>query len=355
MEYKKGILSADQLQQMLGIKGFPGKALSGLIIKVLEIDKANAIQTKFYKDGGPDFSEKCLKDLEVTYSIPEGQLDRIPAEGGFITVSNHHFGAIDGLILSAEVGRKRPDYRLLTTFMLALIPNLTESFMPVNNLTGKKSDARSVNGIRMALRHIQEGKAVGFFPAGIVGTWQKGELRSSVGKDRVVEDQPWADNISKLIRKSGFPVIPIYFQGGNSNNFHWLGRIHRRLRTARLIHELFNKRGTNVPVYIGQPIPAEEIQAFESVEALGRYLRSRTYALEAFVLEGEGKKGTVKALCEAVVARFYHKEEPLTPNPSYLRVNPDHLLSHCSGETDLDALVRSLSENQFNLSDFKEQ
>lgn len=354
MEYKKGILSVEELQQMLGIKGFLGKALAKLIFKVVEIDKANAIQTKFYTESGPDFCEKSLEDLEVTYSFPEGQLDRIPAEGGFITVSNHHFGAIDGLILSTTVGRKRPDYKLLTTFMLALIPNLTESFMPVNNLTGKKSDARSVNGIRMALRHIQEGKAVGFFPAGVVGTWQKGKLRSSVGTDRVVEDQPWADNISKLIRKSGFPVLPIYFQGGNSNNFHWLGRIHRRLRTGRLIHELFNKQGTHVPVYFGLPISAEEIQAFESVEALGRYLRSRTYALEAFVLEGEGKPGTVKALCEAVVARYRHGDEPLVPNPAYLRVNPDHLLSNCHSEEDLDALVRSLSENQYQLSDFKE-
>ena len=353
MEYKKGVLSAEELQRMLGIKGFLGRTLSKWIIKVLEIDKANTVQNKYYTEGGPVFSEKVLTELEVTYTIPQGQLDRIPAEGGFITVSNHHFGAVDGLILSTTVGRKRPDYKLLTTFMLALIPNLSESFMPVDNLSGKKGDVRSVNGIRMALRHIQEGKALGLFPAGIVGTWQKGEFRSSVGKDRVVEDFPWADNISKLIRKSGFPVIPIYFQGGNSNNFHWLGRLHRRLRTVRLVHELFNKRGTHVPVYIGQSISAQEIQAFSSVEALGRYLRSRTYALEAFVLEGEGKTGTVKALCEAVVARFYHKEKPLVPNPSYLRVNPDHLLSRCSGEEDLDALVRSLSENHFKLSDFK--
>lgn len=345
MEYKKGVLSALELQQMMGIKGWAGRVVAKMAYKILELDKVNSSQGRYYTLDGPDFSDKIIADVGVTYDV--AGLEHIPAEGGFITVSNHHFGAIDGLILSAAVGRRRPDYKLLTTFLLALIPNLTESFMPVNNLSGKKGDARSVNGIRMALQHIREGKAVGFFPAGVVGTWQKGKNRTSVGKDRVVEDQPWADNIIKLIRKSGFPVVPIYFQGGNSNNFHWLGRIHRRLRTVRLVHELFNKRGTHVPVYIGRPVPVEQINAFESVEDLGRYLRSRTYALEAFVLGDEA----VKAFCGALVQRYRHRSEPVAPNPAYLRVNPDHLLAGCHSEEDLDALVRELSEDRFTLED----
>jgi hypothetical protein len=75
-------------------------------------------------------------------------------------------------------------------------------------------------------------------------------------------------------------VVPIYFSGTNSRNFHWLGKIHPRLRTVRLIHELFNKKGTHVEVRIGQPITPEEMEKFD-IPALGRYLRSRTYALEA--------------------------------------------------------------------------
>lgn len=275
-------MSREKLQAMLGLKGKLGAGITRLVMKVLEIDKCNSTQAKYADDNAPDFSKHVLEEVGVRYELPEGQLDRIPAEGGFITVSNHHFGSIDGLILCDIVLRKRKDYKLLTTFLLALVPNLKEGFLPVDNLSGKQ-DARSVNSIRAALRHISEGGAIGFFPAGEVATYQKKEARTAIGKEPVIEDKPWAANIIKLIKKSGLPVIPIYFDGTNSDNFHALGKIHRRLRTGRLIHELFNKQGTVVQVRIGKPIPAAELADMD-VDTLGKYLRNRTYALEASCL-----------------------------------------------------------------------
>lgn len=305
MNNNKEVLSAADLQRMLGMKGWFGRAVSSLAIKVLEIDKVNRTQAKYAQYQGPDFSDKILEEVGCTYELQEGALDHIPAEGGFITVSNHHFGSIDGMILSATVGRKRPDYKLLTTFMLSLIPNLASSFMPVDNISGNKSAARSVSGIRMALQHIQEGGALGFFPAGEVATYQKGAARTALTDKPVIEDKPWADNIIKLIRKSHFPVIPIYFEGTNSRNFHWLGKIHPRLRTVRLVHELFNKQGVHVKVHIGTPISPEEIGKFESVEALGLYLRSRTYALEAMTQENP-----VQAVSSAAAEPIAQPEDP---------------------------------------------
>ena len=81
--------------------------------------------------------------------------------------------------------------------------------------------------------------------------------------------------------------------------FHWLGRIHPRLRTLRLIHEVFNKPGTTVKVRIGQPIPASEIAGFD-ISALGRYLRNRCYALEAQCLPPAAK--TESAVLEPLAA-----------------------------------------------------
>lgn len=211
--------------------------------------------------------------------MPADELARIPEKGGFITVSNHHFGSIDGLILCDMVNRKRPDYKLLTTFLLVLIPNLKDCFLPVDNLSGRQ-DARSVNSIRAALKHIADGGAMGFFPAGEVATYQKKEARTAVSDHPVIEDKPWAANIIKLIKKSKLPVIPIYFEGTNSASFHFLGKIHRRLRTVRLVHELFNKRNTVVPVRIGKPILPEETGEMD-LESYGKLLRERTYALAA--------------------------------------------------------------------------
>ena len=283
-EIKPYVLDEAMMQQFLGLKGRFGKWVAGRVIKMLDIDKANATHKLCMQHrNAPDYSRAVLKEVGVRYELPQEQLDRIPAEGGFITVSNHHFGSLDGLILCDTVGRKRKDYKLLTTFVLSLVPNLRDCFLPVDNLSGK-TDARSVNGIRMALRHINDGGAIGFFPAGEVGTYQKQGSRTAVCEEPVVEDKPWAPNIVKLIKKSGLPVIPIYFDGGNSENFHKLGRIHPRLRTARLVHELFNKQGTLIKVRIGQPILPAEVEKMD-LQTFGDYIRNRCYALEASCLE----------------------------------------------------------------------
>ena len=294
MVKQKEVLSKEDLQRMLGIKGWFGKCLSGLIIKVLDIDKVNSTQAIYADRMGPEFARAILEHEKVTYDVPEGELDRIPAEGGFITISNHHFGSIDGLILCDTVGRRREDYKILTTFMLSLIPNLAPNFLPVNNLGGK-NDARSINSIRMALQHIHDGGALGLFPAGEVGTYQKKDKRTAVSAKKVIEDKPWAPNMIRLIQKSGLPVVPIYFDGTNSRWFHIWGRLHPRLRTARLVHELFNKQGTHVKVRIGQPITPEEMAKFASTEELGGYLRNLTYALEVNCIE-ESKRADVQHL-----------------------------------------------------------
>lgn len=273
----KIILDREGLQKELRLKGFFGKAITNILYRVLELDKANNTCLKYSEDYGPDFAASVLKEVGASYEIAPGQLENIPREGGFITVSNHHYGSIDGMILTDVVARLRPDYKILTTFLLARIPNLKDWFIPVNNISA--GDTRTVSGIRAALGHLQAGKPLGLFPAGIVATWQKKELRTSEDKKCVVEDFPWAENMMKLIQRSGMPVVPICFDGGNSLNFHLLGKIHRRLRTVRLSHELFNKKGCHVHVYIGKPIPASELAGYSAKE-LSRELRRRCYALD---------------------------------------------------------------------------
>lgn len=278
MEEKVVVVSEEQLAKTLGLKGKFGLWVARRVLHLLDIDHVNDIQARHASLTGPAFADKVLEEVGVRYEVPEKDLANLPAEGGFITISNHHFGSIDGLILTSMVGSRRPDYKILTTFLLALIPSLKEYFLPVDNLSGGKADARSVNGIRMALRHIADGGSIGFFPAGEVATWQRSRKRRD-GSFSTIQDKPWADNITKLIKRSGLPVVPIYFEGRNSRTFHWLGIIHPRLRTVRLIHEMFNKRGTTVKVRIGQPILSEEMEG-RSIEELSWYLRGRCYALK---------------------------------------------------------------------------
>ncbi len=297
---KTTLIEVSEMQKVLHIKGPFGRFLAKRALHLLEIDKLNEMQSRLCDLEGPVFAERVLAECGVKYEIPEEQLARIPAEGGFITVSNHPIGSLDGLILEAIVGAKRPDYKILTTYFLTLIPGLADYFIPVDNFSS--GDARSINGLRTALSHIRGGGCLGLFPAGEVSTWQRGKKKLSVGEGHIVEDLPWAHSVTKIARKSGLPIIPIYFDGGNSRSFHWLGKIHPRLRTARLIHEMLNKRGTTIKVRIGRAISPSEAASYD-IDSLGRYLRSRTYALQAQCLP-EAPLGSVEHEWKTEVAPF---------------------------------------------------
>ena len=303
----------DELQKSLGFKGLTGKLITRIAYRILELERVNSTNDKYRDCFGPDYSDAILREIGVTYDIPDEQLARIPAEGGFVTVSNHHFGSIDGMILSKVIGSRRPDYKILTTFLLTLLGNLKDSFIPVDNFSS--GGARSISGIRTALAHIADGHPIGFFPAGEVATWQPKKLRTSVCKKRVVEDIPWAENIIKLVKKSGFPIIPIYFEGQNSKWFHIWGKLHPRLRTARLVHEMWNKKGVHVKVRIGAPIMPADIEWMD-IPTLGKYLRNRTYALEA--------------QCRETASQTEHH----WPNPLAPAVDPDVIRAEIAGLED---------------------
>ena len=285
MEKQTTVMPAEELQSLLGLKGGLGLAVSKAIIKIIGLDEINRIQGKYSELAGPEFAARVLEEVGVSWELPVQDLANIPSEGGFITVSNHSYGSIDGLLLSAVVGGRRPDYKILTTFLLSKIPGLSDSFIGVDNFSS--GGARSIQGIRIALGHIADGNASGFFPAGEVATWQKKDKRTAGG--RVIEDCPWAENIIKMIRRSKLPVVPIYFDGGNSRLFHLLGLLHPRLRTVRLIREMLNKDGLCVKMRIGKPILPFETEGMD-VAALGGYLRARCYALESECRESGDRK-----------------------------------------------------------------
>jgi len=279
---EKVLISKEGLRKALGLKGLVGKCVAGALYGVLGIGRLNKVYPYVADLEGPEFSEEVLRRFGISYEVPPEQFANIPTEGGFLTVSNHPFGGADGLILNAIINPRRPDFKILTTFLLAQEPNLTKWFIPVDNFS--TGGAKSITGIRSALGHIGSGGSLGLFPTGEVSTWQKKERRTAVSDRRVIEDKPWPDNILKLIKNSGLPVVPIYFDGTDSLLFHIFGKIHPRLRTIRLVHELTNKRGMTVKVRIGKAIPAAEIAAL-SIPTLKEYLRNRTYALEAQVLQ----------------------------------------------------------------------
>ena len=266
------LINNSQVKSALKIKGFAGSLIAEVAMHITGFNRINRIYSHISDYKGIAFADSLISHLNIQCCYNPSDLEYIPKTGPFIVVSNHPFGAIDGIIMLSLIGKIRPDIKVLTNFLLSYIPNLEEEFFPVNPFTSKPGLKSSLAGLKMAMEHLQAGGVLGLFPSG--------EVSSNNNKERVVKDIEWQKSIIKLIQNAEVPVVPIFFSGQNSALFHFLGKIHPMLRTVRLPHELSNKKNKNIIIKIGSPVNVAAIKEYDTIKGLGDYLYNRTYALE---------------------------------------------------------------------------
>ncbi|MBX2893907.1 MAG: lysophospholipid acyltransferase family protein [Cyclobacteriaceae bacterium] len=262
------LVSLDQFSKASGIRN---KFMAGIIMRFAGLHKLNALYNKLYPHKDLSFIEEFLSQAHIQLEVDESELARIPQHGAFITVSNHPYGGLDGLVLIYLVAKRRADYKILANFLLKRIEPIQHYFISVNPFEDFKHVASSVTGMKLAKEQLAAGCPIGIFPAGEVSTWQK--------KRKGITDREWQKPAIKLARKAQVPVIPIYFHGHNRWSFHLLGLIHPLLRTLRLPRELTATHKRIVRVRIGSPISVKEQGVFSNADQLGDYLRAKTYSL----------------------------------------------------------------------------
>ncbi|MCF8224588.1 MAG: lysophospholipid acyltransferase family protein [Bacteroidales bacterium] len=265
------LIETDELVKAAKLNRFAGSSVAKVMMTLLRINKINKLYEEISSRQGMAFIEELIQKLEIEYEVREEELQRIPREGAFITVSNHPFGGIDGMLLVKVIAGIRPDIKLLANFLLQRIEPISEFFLSVNPFDNRKKGASSIAGIKMAIQHIQEGMVLGLFPAGEVSSYNQ----DNFGKT----DREWQIPALKMIKRAQVPVVPVYFEGTNSRIFHILGLIHPSLRTVKLPSEIFNKRHKKIRIRIGHPISVEDQNEFTDLARYGRYLRAKTYAL----------------------------------------------------------------------------
>lgn len=242
---------------------------------VLKISKLSEINKRYARNqhlSCQEFIDITLKEYGITYRIPEEDLENIPKTGAFVSISNHPFGGIEGLIILKTFQNVRSDYKAIANFLLQNFKPLCDSIIAVNPFDEKTSSKSSLGGLKEAIFHLKQGKPFGVFPAGEVSNIKEGDS---------YVDIPWNDGIMRLIKKSKVPVVPFYFHGKNSKLFYRLAKIHPLLQTAKLPSELFFQKNKVIDIRIGKPISVEEQSTFSSTKAYTAFLREETYALSA--------------------------------------------------------------------------
>lgn len=243
-------------------------------LRIFGIEKINAAHRRLHHQPGPEcFHRFLLEDLDIRLRIDnERILDRLPA-GAFITISNHPFGAIDGITLIHLITYRRPEFRMMVDRSLAQITAMRPNFITVDAVASDNPEKRKISysGLREVIQQLNSGAPVGFFPAGAV---------SRTDRRWRLNDRPWRLSVIRIIRKAGVPVIPIFFHGSNSMLFNLLSHTKWPSSTFMMPIELWRKKSKEIHLSVGDVISPQEIaENSSSVEMLSDFLREKTYRL----------------------------------------------------------------------------
>lgn len=270
------VLPTEELQKAIpALSGKIGSHIINGLRKLLRIDKVSEAYDSCDRYNGGEHAYNLLKYLKVDYRVG-GDTGFLPefADKPFITVSNHPYGGIDGLILADFFTRVNPDYKLIVNKVLSHIKALMPACFVVDPSNNDRKGVTKTNivTIKKAMEHVKEGRPLGIFPAGAVSDFSLWNCN--------LRDREWQEGMLRVIRKLEVPVIPVRFFDRNSNYFYFLGLINWKIRTLRLPGELFNKAGKRCRVGIGSPIRPEKLSEFNSTKELGDFLRKSVYEME---------------------------------------------------------------------------
>jgi putative hemolysin len=231
---------------------------------------------RFEQRGAPQgsaFWTAALDVMGIPLLTPAEQLQNIPEEGPVVLVANHPHGLVDGMVLAELISRRRDDYKILTRSLLTGLDEIASQFLiPVPFPHEQDAQRKNVEMRTAAMRQLGEGGAIGLFPSGAVAA-------SKTMFGPAVEGE-WNVFSSKMIRRSGAHVVPVFFPGQNSRWYHMANQISPTLRQGLLLHEVLHSCNKPQAPVIGRAISPDEIAArTENPRDFIAWLRAETLAL----------------------------------------------------------------------------
>jgi len=205
---------AREISYASAIKGKPGRAM----VRAMEnatgrlkmIRKAKGYLAEI--EQGADFWQVMADRYGVSLEIVGGSLDDIPTEGPLITVSNHPYGILDGLMKGLILSKRRMgNFKVLAHEVFLKSPDLEQIILPISFDEDKEGAKRNLATRAKAVSYLKEGGAIGIFPGGTVSTAQDAASTPM--------DPTWRTFTAKMVTKSEAVVVPIFFDGSNSRLF----------------------------------------------------------------------------------------------------------------------------------------
>ena len=240
--------------------------------RIIHQDEVNEfILSEGDKQGMP-WLDDCMEYLGTKLNVKG--LENLPDDSDgrlFTFVSNHPLGGPDGVALGHLLGH-RYDGRIkyLVNDLLMNLHGLAPFFVPINK-TGKQSRnfPQLVEAVFNSPNHII------MFPAGLCSRRINGQIH----------DLPWQKTFITKSVETQRDIVPIRFNGRNSDFFYRIANVGKRLglkfniAMLYLVDELYKNRGKTFDVTIGKPIPYSTFDKSRKPQEWAAYVEDIVYKL----------------------------------------------------------------------------
>ena len=267
-------LDVDQiLQSKAGNKAkYIPRFVVNYLKKILHQDELNIyLQTTVGKVGVP-FLKDSVEFLDMTLKVNGLEnLSEKNEKKWYTFVSNHPLGGQDGVALGYILGtRYEGKIKYLVNDLLMNLKELAPLFIPIN-----KTGSQSKDFPRMVEAAFASDNHILMFPAGLCSRRQNG----------IIKDLPWKKTFITKSVEHQRDVVPIHFEGRNSNFFYNLATICKlfglkfNLAMVYLVDEMFKNKHKTFNISIGKPIPWQTFDKSRTPAQWAEYVKEIVYEL----------------------------------------------------------------------------
>lgn len=245
------------------------KWLAGVICQ----DEMNEMLERCHGLRDAAFSRQVLQHLDVKVDVFGSENLPAPSHRRVTIVSNHPLGGLDGMaLIEWATSHWGEGVKFVVNDLLMAIQPLSGTFVPIN-----KHGAQSRDASRLVDEVMASDNPVIVFPAGLV---------SRMGPDGTVKDLAWQKMFVNKSSRYGRDVLPVYFDGHNSEFFYkfarWRSRLGLRfnIEMVRLPRELFLNRGARLAIHVGQLVPWEQLRSGREASSQATQIKEIVYSLK---------------------------------------------------------------------------
>jgi putative hemolysin len=240
------------------------------LIRIIHQGEVNDVLNRYHDKDGVDFMAELIRYFDISLTL-KGK-ENIPQEGRYIFASNHPLGGLDGVCLSCILGNYyNGKIRYLVNDILLFIPNLRSIFVPINKHGKQKKHTAFLTDEAYA-----SDNQILTFPAGLCSRKIKGKIT----------DLSWKKSFIQKAIEYRRDIVPVYFEGANSNFFYRLANIRKRLglkinlEMLYLSDELFKSKHASFQIYFGKPIPWQTFDKKKTSVEWVEWVRTQAYNLK---------------------------------------------------------------------------